>query len=1267
MGSRSTALRSFLIVIVVGLPFYLLVNPASSLSRDAGSDVSLAAANDYPTGIWSDGTTMWVADFEDRRLYAYNVSDGSRAAEDDFRLVADNNLPVGIWSDGVTMWVSDFQDGKLYAYNMSTTARDPGKEFDTLRAAGNYFPEGIWSDGVTMWVVDVGADKAFAYSLSDTTPDAGKSFELGAGHTSPMGIWSDGITMWVSDWRDAKAYAYSAATKARDAGKDFTLDADNSHPEGIWSDGTTMWIADREDDKVEGDKLYAYALPPGVVVFPTSLALAEGGSGAYTLALNAAPTAEVTVGITSGGDVSVSPTSVTFNSSNWSTAQTVTVSAAQDDDAANDAVTLQHSVSTSDSSFSGTTVADVAVNVTDDEHAGVTVSVPALTLTEGGSGDYTLVLDAAPTAEVTIEVAAGGDVSVSPSSVTFGSSNWSTAQTVTVSAAQDDDEIHDFEIVSHSIAGGSAPEFAALTDLASVEVSVDDDTRETSLELAAENRNPAGIWSDGTTMWVTDDIDRKLYGYSMATMARDAGKDFTSLDARNVLASSIWSDGTTMWVAERSVAKLYAYRMSDGGRDAAKDFDTLRAAGNSSPRGIWSDGTTMWVSDSSDEKLYAYNMSTTARDTAKDFDTLDPANNSPQGIWSDGRTTMWVSDPHSDKLYAYSMVTKARDTDYDFDTLRAAGNSSPRGIWSDGTTMWVADPSSDKLYFYEMPASVSAALRTPSRLVANTDQTSGRMVGIHSSNPKIGQGFTTGGWANGYALTSVAVRFDAIGADAALTTEMSATINEGDETDESKPGAALCTLVGPPSYAHGRLNTYTASASGCRLSANTAYFVVLEREYDDVEGAASMVGLGSTVAAAESSGSAAGWSIADYHNYWTHDMWRTEAERIVRIKLAGHLVPNTASADEATASADEDTVPTEEPADAEPVWTTTLTVGTRGGYSGYSVFGNSGLGALSDTKFEVDGTYFDVGYVAVLDGDLIFGLAEVLHSGFVLRVGDQEFASGDAVLSRVGAAYRFHWEDAGLVWSDDDEVPVSLFVGGSDPASVPNPLSGFTVVNAENQKDVASVVDGATLTLAGPDDSSYSIRVDTNAYSAFIRSVRLELSGAKSARRTANSGPYSLYGGGRALIGEGLPVGSYTLRATAYSQQDLGGEVLGTLETSFAVEASEPLTVSVENAATTHDGSAAFTFELRFSENFPLSYVTLRDRAFAVTDGDVLRAQRIDKPSNIGWRITVRPDGNGDVSVVLPVTTDCGTRGAICTQAGTKLSNRLELTVRGPG
>ncbi len=57
----------------------------------------------------------------------------------------------------------------------------------------------------------------------------------------------------------------------------------------------------------------------------------------------------------------------------------------------------------------------------------------------------------------------------------------------------------------------------------------------------------------------------------------------------------------------------------------------------------------------------------------------------------------------------------------------------------------------------------------------------------------------------------------------------------------------------------------------------------------------------------------------------------------------------------------------------------------------------------------------------------------------------------------------------------------------------------------------------------------------------------------------------------------------------------------------------------------------------------------------------------MDKPSNIHWRITVEPDSSATVTVVLPVTTDCNATGAICTENGRMLSNRLELTVSGPG
>ena len=127
-------------------------------------------------------------------------------------------------------------------------------------------------------------------------------------------------------------------------------------------------------------------------------------------------------------------------------------------------------------------------------------------------------------------------------------------------------------------------------------------------------------------------------------------------------------------------------------------------------------------------------------------------------------------------------------------------------------------------------------------------------------------------------------------------------------------------------------------------------------------------------------------------------------------------------------------------------------------------------------------------------------------------------------------------------------------------------------------------------------------------------------------------------------------------------------EALTSIATAAVAAAPEPLTVRLKVAApASHDGSSEFTFEIEFSEEFGISYATLRDHAFTVTGGSVETAQRTDKPSNIPWRITVKPQGTGDVTVELPATTDCGDEGAICTQDGRKLSNSLSFTVSGPG
>ena len=112
---------------------------------------------------------------------------------------------------------------------------------------------------------------------------------------------------------------------------------------------------------------------------------------------------------------------------------------------------------------------------------------------------------------------------------------------------------------------------------------------------------------------------------------------------------------------------------------------------------------------------------------------------------------------------------------------------------------------------------------------------------------------------------------------------------------------------------------------------------------------------------------------------------------------------------------------------------------------------------------------------------------------------------------------------------------------------------------------------------------------------------------------------------------------------------------------------SAPTLMSViDEAPSYHDGKTEFTFELRFSEEVRLSFRTLRDQVFEITNGRVLRAQRMNRPSNLHWRITVRPDSDDAVTIVLPVTEDCDAQGAICTADGRMLSSPLALTVSGP-
>ena len=194
----------------------------------------------------------------------------------------------------------------------------------------------------------------------------------------------------------------------------------------------------------------------GVRITPLALEVMEGGGETYTVVLESEPTGAVTVTVGgAAGDLTVEPEELTFTTLNWSTAQTVTVTAAEDEDSIVDApVTLTHTVS--GGGYDGVTAADVEVTIIENDIVGVTVAPEALEVREGSSEIYTVVLDTEPTGPVTVTVGgAAGDVMVEPEELTFTTLNWSTAQTVTVTAAEDEDSIVDAPVtLTHTVSGG---------------------------------------------------------------------------------------------------------------------------------------------------------------------------------------------------------------------------------------------------------------------------------------------------------------------------------------------------------------------------------------------------------------------------------------------------------------------------------------------------------------------------------------------------------------------------------------------------------------------------------------------------------------------------------------------------------------------------------------------------------------------------------------------------------------------------------------------
>ena len=181
-------------------------------------------------------------------------------------------------------------------------------------------------------------------------------------------------------------------------------------------------------------------------------------------------------------------------------------------------------------------VIGTAVNILDDDDRGVTVSDSSLTVKEGSSETYTVVLDSEPTGDVTVTPSrTSGDTDVTVSgALTFTPDNWSSAQTVTVRAAEDLDAIDDTAEIDHAVSGGDYGSETAQT----VTVTVDDDEFASTGLLLSANIKEVLESAGATVITVTATLNRGArlsdtpvtVSVGAGTSTATAGTDFATVN-----------------------------------------------------------------------------------------------------------------------------------------------------------------------------------------------------------------------------------------------------------------------------------------------------------------------------------------------------------------------------------------------------------------------------------------------------------------------------------------------------------------------------------------------------------------------------------------------------------------------------------------------------------------------------------------------------------------------------------------------------------------
>ena len=443
---------------------------------------STTNSDDYTVRLSAQPTQTVTATITSGNTLAVTVGDTDTDTPGDQNMLT---FTSANWNTPQTVTLSAQQDDNGFDETVTithTAATTPSSEFNNVSGSFTASVNDDETPAITLsaTMLTVPEENSRTYTVRLATEPVGGSVTVDiTGAENRLSASPTRLVFTAGNWDTARTVTVAAANDS-DGTNDMATFSHAASGADYGSVPTATIVATSTDDDA-----------PSLQVSVTALTVDENSSGSYTIRLNTQPSATVTVTVSgASGAVTVdtatttgNQNTLTFTTGNWATAQTVTVAAGDDGNAVDEEVSLTHTASGGDyASLALPSRPGVTVTVTDNDTAGILLdadpntpndqsgplALAELSTASNNSASYTVRLSSEPTQTATVAITSDDTTAVTvddtdgdslngvQNTLTFTSANWNTPQTVTLTAAQDNDGVGENVTITHTASTADA-------------------------------------------------------------------------------------------------------------------------------------------------------------------------------------------------------------------------------------------------------------------------------------------------------------------------------------------------------------------------------------------------------------------------------------------------------------------------------------------------------------------------------------------------------------------------------------------------------------------------------------------------------------------------------------------------------------------------------------------------------------------------------------------------------------------------------------------